>query len=151
MPPVRLELTTFRLWDWRAANCAKEALIHTRFNTCFYLCDLHVVTHRHTCKYTYIGTHVGIMVTCICWPVGVFHWHWWHAEFYTRKDKIKTGYQHVSHVHYWMDGYLLSWTTSASCVSLRTVALSWNIIFQPSCKASSWVPSKLILWPIITG
>ena len=26
MPPVRLELTTFRLWDWRAADCAKEAL-----------------------------------------------------------------------------------------------------------------------------
>ena len=25
MPPVRLELTTFRLWDWRAADCAKEA------------------------------------------------------------------------------------------------------------------------------
>ena len=25
MPPVRIELTTFRLWDWRAAYCAKEA------------------------------------------------------------------------------------------------------------------------------
>ena len=25
VPPVRLELTTFRLWDWRTANCAKEA------------------------------------------------------------------------------------------------------------------------------
>ena len=25
VPPVRLELTTFRLWDWRAADCAKEA------------------------------------------------------------------------------------------------------------------------------
>ena len=25
MPPVRIELTTFRLWDWRATYCAKEA------------------------------------------------------------------------------------------------------------------------------
>ena len=25
MPRVRLELTTFRLWDWRAAYCANEA------------------------------------------------------------------------------------------------------------------------------
>ena len=25
MPPVRLELTAFRLWDWRAAYCATEA------------------------------------------------------------------------------------------------------------------------------
>ena len=25
VPPVRIELTTFRLWDWRAAYCAKEA------------------------------------------------------------------------------------------------------------------------------
>ena len=25
LPPVRIELTTFRLWDWRAAYCAKEA------------------------------------------------------------------------------------------------------------------------------
>ena len=26
MPSVRIELTTFRLWDWRAAYCANEAL-----------------------------------------------------------------------------------------------------------------------------
>ena len=26
LPRVRLELTAFRLWDWRAANCATEAL-----------------------------------------------------------------------------------------------------------------------------
>ena len=26
MPPVRLELTAFRLWDWRAAYCATEAV-----------------------------------------------------------------------------------------------------------------------------
>ena len=25
LPPVRLELTAFRLWDWRAAYCATEA------------------------------------------------------------------------------------------------------------------------------
>ena len=25
LPRVRLELTAFRLWDWRAANCATEA------------------------------------------------------------------------------------------------------------------------------
>ena len=25
MPHVRLELTTFRLWDWRAADCANAA------------------------------------------------------------------------------------------------------------------------------
>ena len=25
LPPVRLELTAFRLWDWRAAYCANEA------------------------------------------------------------------------------------------------------------------------------
>ena len=25
MPSVRVELTTFRLWDWRAAYCANEA------------------------------------------------------------------------------------------------------------------------------
>ena len=33
--PVRIELTTFRLWDWRAAYCAKEAsarLTHVRGN-----------------------------------------------------------------------------------------------------------------------
>ena len=27
MPPVRLELTAFRLWDWRAAYCATEAIL----------------------------------------------------------------------------------------------------------------------------
>ena len=26
MPRVRLELTAFRLWDWRAAYCATEAI-----------------------------------------------------------------------------------------------------------------------------
>ena len=26
LPRVRLELTAFRLWDWRAANCATEAI-----------------------------------------------------------------------------------------------------------------------------
>ena len=26
LPRVRIELTTFRLWDWRAAYCANEAL-----------------------------------------------------------------------------------------------------------------------------
>ena len=26
MPSLRLELRTFRLWDWRAAHCAKKAL-----------------------------------------------------------------------------------------------------------------------------
>ena len=26
LPPVRLELTAFRLWDWRAAYCATEAI-----------------------------------------------------------------------------------------------------------------------------
>ena len=26
MPRVRLELTAFRLWDWRAAYCATEAV-----------------------------------------------------------------------------------------------------------------------------
>ena len=27
MPRVRIELTTFRLWDWRAAYCANEAIL----------------------------------------------------------------------------------------------------------------------------
>ena len=36
MPSVRLELTTFRLWDWRAnqlrqeGNCPKRLIIGTR-------------------------------------------------------------------------------------------------------------------------
>ena len=33
VPPVRLELTTFRLWDWRAADCAKEAPCCLPFQT----------------------------------------------------------------------------------------------------------------------
>ena len=32
VPPVRLELTTFRLWDWRAADCAKEAAVGNGHN-----------------------------------------------------------------------------------------------------------------------
>ena len=30
LPPVRLELTAFRLWDWRAAYCATEACAPAR-------------------------------------------------------------------------------------------------------------------------
>ena len=44
VPPVRIELTTFRLWDWRAAYCAKEAsagLTHVRgYLSYFFLCEL---------------------------------------------------------------------------------------------------------------
>ena len=32
MPRVRIELTTFRLWDWRAAYCANEAT--TKISSC---------------------------------------------------------------------------------------------------------------------
>ena len=31
LPPVRLELTAFRLWDWRAAYCATEADASCKF------------------------------------------------------------------------------------------------------------------------
>ena len=31
LPPVRLELTAFRLWDWRAAYCATEASLSWLF------------------------------------------------------------------------------------------------------------------------
>ena len=30
MPFVRLELTAFRLWDWRAAYCATEAIMKSQ-------------------------------------------------------------------------------------------------------------------------
>ena len=33
LPPVRLELTAFRLWDWRAAYCATEAPTVADFST----------------------------------------------------------------------------------------------------------------------
>ena len=32
LPPVRLELTAFRLWDWRAAYCATEACEENRIS-----------------------------------------------------------------------------------------------------------------------
>ena len=32
LPPVRLELTAFRLWDWRAAYCATEALLLLQYS-----------------------------------------------------------------------------------------------------------------------
>ena len=35
LPPVRLELTAFRLWDWRAAYCATEACWQYRITTLF--------------------------------------------------------------------------------------------------------------------
>ena len=35
LPPVRLELTAFRLWDWRAAYCATEACKKMSFKLYF--------------------------------------------------------------------------------------------------------------------
>ena len=35
VPRVRLELTTFRLWDWRAAYCANEAAVEVKWSHCF--------------------------------------------------------------------------------------------------------------------
>ena len=35
LPPVRLELTAFRLWDWRAAYCATEAYRWINFKLYF--------------------------------------------------------------------------------------------------------------------
>ncbi len=34
LPRVRIELTTFRLWDWRAAYCANEADAEEEVNPC---------------------------------------------------------------------------------------------------------------------
>ena len=36
VPRVRLELTTFRLWDWRAAYCANEAAVEVKWSPFFW-------------------------------------------------------------------------------------------------------------------
>ena len=45
LPRVRLELTAFRLWDWRAAYCATEAWVEAgETNICFHTQRSHTMS-----------------------------------------------------------------------------------------------------------
>ena len=50
VPRVRLELTTFRLWDWRAAYCANEAAVGDKWTLFFWgkCCRCEILLHSLT-------------------------------------------------------------------------------------------------------
>ena len=89
MPSLRFELRTFRLWDWRAAYCAKKALRQESFSrTIDSLSSLHKLSEKlyfsNSARYEYVLWHIyccSEYVTIIKIISGFHPWNkyatWW--------------------------------------------------------------------------